>query len=144
MNITIRQATISDAIAIQILNRDEMNYDCSIELTTEKLNKLLNSQSDKIFVAVWDNNVVGYIHANNYELIFAPQWKNIMSIAVSSQHKRKGIGKALMNAVEQWAKDEGASALHLVSGETRLGAHEFYKKCGFVSKKKQLNFKKDL
>ena len=144
MNIEIREATLNDVAAIHGLNRDEMNYNCDIKLTEKKLSKLLESPTDKVFVAVADSKTAGYIHANNYELLFAPQWKNVMSIAVSSDYKRKGIGRALISAVEAWAKQEGAVAIHLVSGEERLGAHEFYKKCGFVNKKKQLNFEKEV
>lgn len=65
-----------------------------------------------------------------------------MGIAVSKQYKRQGVGKALLEAVEEWAKKTGASGVRLVSGETRSGAHAFYRYCGYEGEKRQINFKK--
>ena len=142
MEFEIREATIADADEIYILNRDEMGYEFPVEQTKEKLIKLLSNSSDKIFVAVAENKVVGYVHANDYDVIYAPHMKNIMGIAVSKDYKRNGIGVALLQFVENWAKQTGASGVRLVSGESRTGAHEFYRHCGYVGGKKQINFKK--
>ena len=142
MEFEIREATIADADEIYILNRDEMGYEFPVEQTKEKLIKLLSNSSDKIFVAVAENKVVGYVHANDYDVIYAPHMKNIMGIAVSKDYKRNGIGVALLQSVENWAKQTGASGVRLVSGESRTGAHEFYRHCGYAGEKKQINFKK--
>ena len=53
-----------DAKAIYELNAMEMGYDYPIDKTEEKLKQLLKSDKDKIFVALMDNIVVGYVHAN--------------------------------------------------------------------------------
>ena len=142
MEFEIREATISDVEGIYILNRDEMGYEFQIEQTKEKLIKLLSSGSDKIFVAVAENKVVGYVHANDYDVIYAPHMKDIMGIAVAKDYKHNGIGTALLHAVENWAKQTSASGVRLVSGESRIGAHEFYRHCGYAGEKRQINFKK--
>ncbi len=142
MNFLIREATILDAEAIWKLNCDEMGYDFSLKETKEKLEMLLQSQKDKIYVALSGDSLVGYVHANDYDLIYAPHMKNIMGIAVDSSYKRNGIGKALLHQVELWAKETGASGIRLVSGAERTDAHAFYRKCGFSGDKKQLNLKK--
>lgn len=77
-----------------------------------------------------------------YDVIYAPHMKNIMGIAVSSNFRKMGIGKALLDSVEHWARDTGASGVRLVSGATRTGAHEFYHHCGYSGDKKQINLKK--
>lgn len=142
MNFKIRNANPSDAEAIWKLNSEEMGYSYSLAATKAKLFKLLSDENHRIFVAVADGMIVGYIHANGYELLFAPSMRNVMAIAVSSNFKRKGIGRALLAEVEKWAVESGSTGVRLVSGETRTEAHEFYRKCGYVSNKKQLNFKK--
>lgn len=68
--------------------------------------------------------------------------KNIMGIAVLGQHKRKGIGKALLQKVEAWALQTGASGVRLVSGAARKEAHAFYRHCGYEGNKEQINLKK--
>ena len=142
MNFKIRDAKVTDAEAIWKLNTEEMGYTFSLEATRGKLIKLLTDVNNRIFVAVADGMIVGYIHANGYELLFAPSMRNVLAIAVSSQYKRQGIGRALLTEVEQWAVESGSTGVRLVSGEMRTEAHEFYRSCGYESKKKQLNFKK--
>lgn len=140
----IRECRPCDAGEIYELNKREMGYDFPAEATVRKLGQLLESGHDKIFVAEIGGKVVGYVHANDYDLIYAPHMKNIMGIAVSSEYKRCGIGKALLSEVEAWARETGACAVRLVSGETRTGAHEFYRRCGYSCGKRQLNFSKEV
>lgn len=142
MNLQIRQCEITDAKAIHDLNTRELGYDYSEDKTKEKLVKILDSSKDKIYVALIDDNVVGYVHANDYDVIYAPHMKNIMGIAVSSNFQKMGIGKALLTSIEHWAIDTGACGVRLVSGATRIGAHEFYHHCGYRGDKQQINFKK--
>lgn len=142
MKVKIRLFKPSDAEDLYKINTEEMGYDFSIEETRGKLLALVDSTKDKIYVAIVNNKVVGYIHANDYDVIYAPHMKNIMGIAVLQQYKRHGIGKALLDAVEAWARQTGAYGIRLVSGEIRTGAHEFYRYCGYEDGKRQLNFKK--
>lgn len=142
MNILVRNAELSDAPAIWKLNCEEMGYDFPLDSTREKMAALLSSETDRIFVAINENTVVGYIHANSYDLLYAPHLKNIMGIAVCSRHKRTGVGTALLNHVEAWAKQDGAAGVRLVSGASRTEAHAFYHKCGYSGDKEQLNLKK--
>lgn len=142
MNYVIRKATVHDAEAIHKLNCDEMGYDYPADKTEEKLKFLLDSTKDAVYVATVNDTVVGYIHANDYDLIYAPHMKNIMGIAVDSSYKHNGIGKALLQQVELWAKETGASGIRLVSGAGRTDAHAFYRKCGFSGDTEQLNLKK--
>lgn len=142
MDFQIRKCKIEDANAISSLNNIEMGYKYSIEDTKDKLERLLKSDKDKIFVATVQNTVVGFVHANDYDVIYAPLMKNIMGIAVSSEYKKYGIGKAMLEEIEKWAKETGAFGIRLVSGTARIGAHDFYRRCGYVGDKQQINFKK--
>ena len=142
MNIIIRQATTSDARDIANINKFEMGYDYPVKSTEIKLVLLLNSTQDKIFVAESNHQVVGYIHANDYDTLYFDHYKNIMGIAVLNEFQHKGIGQMLMSAVEKWAKETDAVGIRLVSGKSRTIAHEFYRKCGFTDGKEQFNFKK--
>lgn len=144
MSCIIREASLSDAEAIWMLNYTEMGYPFPLEATIDKLERLLVRSSDKIYVATVDGAVVGYVHANDYDVIYAPHMKNIMGIAVAHEHKHKGIGKSLLQQVELWAADTGATGVRLVSGAGRTGAHEFYRHCGYTGDKEQLNLKKKL
>lgn len=67
MNLQIRQCEITDAKAIHDLNLRELGYDYSDDATKEKIVKVLDSSKDRIYVALIDGNVIGYVHANDYE-----------------------------------------------------------------------------
>ncbi len=138
----IRQCRVEDAASLQALNSDGMGYAYSVEDTVKKLQRLLQSGKDCILVAVIKEKVVGYIHANDYDLLFSPHMKNIMAIAVARGYRRRGIGAALLLKVEEWAKASGAAGVRLVSGTARTEAHAFYQSCGYHREKEQLNFKK--
>lgn len=142
MSAVIRPATPEDAAALTRLNREEMGYNYPEEDTKRQLEKLLTDGGNRIYVAEADGTVVGYVHANDYDLLYAPHMKNIMGIAVSSGFRRSGIGRLLLEAVEQWAAQTGACGVRLVSGASRTGAHGFYRACGYQETKEQKNFKK--
>lgn len=142
MNYTIREATVQDAPAISHLSREALGYDFSSEETTKKLQLILGSVHDKVFVAVTEGVVVGYIHATDYDVLYFPTMKNIMGIAVDSTYRRCGIGTSLISAVEAWAKETGVHYIRLNSGAARKEAHTFYRRCGFDSEKEQLRFNK--
>ncbi len=140
MNVLIRDCRIGDSIDIQVLNQNELGYEYPLEAVEGKLENLLRERTHKIVVAVVDGKVIGYVHACAYDLLYAPPLKNIMGIAVSSDFKKRGIGKKLLNYVEQWARDTGADGVRLVSGATRTGAHAFYTACGYSCNKEQKYF----
>lgn len=142
MNYQIRECTLEDAEAIFLLNRDEMGYEYPLNETRKKLEYLLKSGKDKLFVAIVQGQVVGYVHGKDYDVLYVPHMKNIMGIAVFKQYRRHGIGQALLQQLEYWAKRTGATGIRLVSGGERADAHQFYEKCGYTRTKQQINFKK--
>lgn len=139
-NMIIRECQESDIQSLYKLNKNEMGYDYPQDKMIQQIKKILNKDTDKIFVAIINNKVVGYIHIHDYDLIYNDHLKNILGIAVSREYRHQGIGKALLCQAEKWAKETNAKGIRLVSGETRTGAHEFYKHCGYQFVKNQCNF----
>lgn len=140
--ITVRECALTDCESIYLLNKNDLGYDFPIEKTAKRLEMILGSNKDKIFVAEYGGKVIGYIHACDYDVIYGPSMKNILGLAVDSHYRKLGAGKALLTAAENWAKETGSAGVRLCSGAQRKGAHEFYKKCGYICSKEQLNFKK--
>ncbi len=142
MEVKVRPARPEDAAALTKLNREEMGYDYPCDKTAENLSRLLADVRNKILVAVAGEEVIGYVHLVDYDLLYADHMKNIMGIAVRSDCRRQGVGKVLLTAAEEWAKSSGADGVRLVSGSTRTGAHAFYRSLGYEGNKMQLNLKK--
>jgi GNAT superfamily N-acetyltransferase len=52
----------------------------------------------------------------------------VEDLAVSPQHRSQGVGKALLDAAKDWARERGASHLELDSADVREDAHRFYER----------------
>ncbi|MDP2672506.1 MAG: GNAT family N-acetyltransferase [Nanoarchaeota archaeon] len=78
----------------------------------------------KIYVGTLEKQIVGYIE-------IAPSKEWLWHIFVHPSYAGKGIGKFLMNKVEEMFKQEDLENIKLYA---RLNAVNFYKKLGFVEK----------
>lgn len=55
----------------------------------------------------------------------------IVALVVDENARGRGIGVALMDEAEHWAREQGATALQLNSGTHRPEAHAFYRQRGY-------------
>ena len=118
-----------------------MGYDYPVE---KRLARILHRKENQLLAACEKGKVVGYIHLQDYDVIYAGPMKNILGLAVLPQYRRRGWGRALLAAAQKRAVKDGCTGLRLVSGAQRTEAHEFYRRCGFAYQKDQKNFQKAL
>ena len=142
--IRLRPARQEDAAALQRLNADMLGYDYSLSDTQEQLHRLLAMPQHLIVVAEAEGKqeLVGYVHAQDYEVLYSSPMKDILGIAVHPDYQHQGIGSSLLAWIEQWASSQNACMIRLVSSEARVKAHAFYEANGYLREKHQLNFKK--
>jgi len=97
-------------------------------LENEMLNLKKNTSMGfgKVFVAVLDGEVVGYISLG--KRIFALM---IDAIIVSSHYQRKNIGRRLVEKAKEYAKSQGFHLLRTDTGAFMDYAIKFYLACGF-------------
>ena len=69
---------------------------------------------------------------------------NILGLAVDSNFQGRGIGKRLMNAIEDYALKNNISFIRLNSNVRRTEAHKFYESIGYVCDKTQKRLIKKL
>ncbi|MEA4899150.1 GNAT family N-acetyltransferase [Bacillota bacterium Meth-B3] len=138
----VREARACDAAAICRINRAALGYDCPEAETRAQLTLLLHSAHNRLWVAENAGDVLGYIHAADYDTVYGGCQKNILALAVDPVAQGRGIGRALLAAAEDWAGKSGAIGMRLVSGFDRTGAHRFYLACGYRMRKEQKNFVK--
>jgi len=132
----IREATINDIPELVIL-MNQLGYPTAIDNMKSRFNAILSNASYHTLVAEFDGNVVGmaglctnlfYEHDGSYV--------RIVAFVVDSNYRRKGIGEKLIQQAEKWAKEQGAIAIGLNSGnrEERKDAHQFYIDMGYQDK----------
>jgi GNAT superfamily N-acetyltransferase len=77
-----------------------------------------------------DGTPVGTATGAGYEA--EPAVAHVYAMWVAPDARGAGVGRALLDAVEAWAKDRGCGRLVLTVTETNAAARVFYGACGFV------------
>ena len=138
----LRALKATDVASIHEINKDALGYDFSPEETASQLTKL--SQDSHHFLLGYEDDtshkLVGYIHAEVYESLYSKPGFNILALAVLPQTQCKGIGKTLLEGLEQEAEKRGYNFIRLNSADHRLGAHAFYERVGYTCDKMQKRF----
>lgn len=142
-DIIIRQAKIEDYKDICKICCDDLGYNCSEELVKERL-KGLDKNNERVLVAVYNSEVVGYLHAQIYKTLYFEELINFLGLAVSKEYRNKKVGTRLVNEIENWAKKKGINKVRVNSGFSRKEAHEFYRSLGYNNEKEQIRFLKCL
>ena len=99
------------------------------ERAREAISAAISDEESAVFVAEHRSGLLGfctaYLELNSVR--FGPRcW--VEDLAVSPEHRSQGVGKALLDAAKDWARERGATHLELDSAETRLDAHRFYER----------------
>ncbi len=100
--------------------------------------KLAQARETVGFVAAEEARVIGFIagFVGQYrDGAIHNEARDTVTMArawVDPQVRREGIGRALANAVESWARDKGAKILEVQVTENNDLAVEFYRKLGFT------------
>ena len=138
----LRTLKATDVASIYEINKDALGYDFSPEETASQLDKL--SQDPHHFLLGFEeptsHDLLGYVHAEVYESLYSKPGFNILALAVLPQTQGQGIGKTLLQGLEQEAKKRGYNFIRLNSADHRLGAHAFYEKVGYTCDKTQKRF----
>jgi len=62
----------------------------------------------------------------------APKVVELIGMFVRPQARGRGVGEALIDAVTGWARQQGATTVHLWVTETNKHARLLYERCGFT------------
>ncbi|WP_439660072.1 GNAT family N-acetyltransferase [Lentzea sp. HUAS TT2] len=135
----IRDVLAEDAPAIQQINREALDYEFPLPETLAQLERIIKAPNVVLLVAVDGADVLGYIQLSDYENTYHRPLKNLITLAISPRHQRRGVGRALLAAGEEWARADGAAGVRLVTGQNRVHAREFYAANGYAVRKEQTN-----
>ena len=100
---------------------------------------------DEVLVAVGeDDQPIGWIHVSRFASLEASDVALSGGLVVDDAHRAGGIGEALLDAAEGWARGHGASTMVVRSRITRERAHRFYERHGYRTVKTSHVFEKPL
>jgi len=127
-DVAIRAAVPSDAAALGPLLA-ALGYPAPADRIAPRLTRLAASGNAVALVASVDggDDLGGLITAHTLASIHhdAPvAW--ITTLVVAESARRRGVGRALVRAAEEWARAQGAVRVSVSSGVQRADAHAFY------------------
>jgi GNAT superfamily N-acetyltransferase len=140
----MRRALIEDAPEIARL-AGELGYPTEPPEMRSRLSFLTDDPDHHI--VVWNgvgDRLLGWVHAEHRRALDAPDRVELMGLVVDPSARRSGIGAALLEAAEEWARNRGVDTIRVRSNVARDSSHLFYEKMGFERQKTQHVYRKPL
>jgi GNAT superfamily N-acetyltransferase len=91
---------------------------------------------------VEEGRLVGWGHVYVVHGIESDPHAEVGGLVVDASARGRGVGRALMDAIERWAAAQGLAEVALRSNVIRGEAHAFYRALGYESPKTQHKFRK--
>lgn len=131
----IRTFRNEDISGICNLINSELEYDVSCEDLKAQISQMQEDKNYVIFTAVDNKKIIGFI---GLQICLAFEIKGkvmrIIALAVTCYSQGQGIGSALIQEAERYAKENNISTVLVNSGLKRAKAHHFYEKNSFYKK----------
>lgn len=105
---------------------------------------LLADEDHGLFVAESGGRVAGFLHVVVHDTppipILVPRRLAVVdNLVVRRDLRRAGIGRALMERAEQWAREQGATEIDLTVFEFNAGAIAFYRSLGYETRTRRMS-----
>jgi ribosomal protein S18 acetylase RimI-like enzyme len=99
---------------------------------------------EKTVVAELDGELAGFACVQIYQSWCYPRpWAELTELYVRPQHRRRGLGRAMLMLAEQLARDADAAEIVLLTGQSNSAAQSLYEGCGYARQARS-SFSKDL
>jgi GNAT superfamily N-acetyltransferase len=139
----IRKATRDDAARVAELS-GTLGYPVSSDAMEQRLGRVLSLETHTVFVAEISGDIVGWIHGAEQEMLELGSRCEICGLVVAEGQRGRGVGRRLVDAVEDWARTRGLEDVSVRSNVIRPESHPFYERIGYVRVKTQHAYRKRL
>jgi GNAT superfamily N-acetyltransferase len=127
----LRPAGPADAAGIADL-LTQLGYPTEPAEMERRLAHLTARDDYHALAAVADDRIVGFAGAMvGYFFEREGVYGRVLALVVDEAYRRRGIGRTLLVAAEDWLEDRGAVACIINSGSHRPDAHRFYERMGY-------------
>lgn len=140
---SVREAGFQDVNHLSKLFMEFIGQPSNIDFLQKQLKIISKDPNYFVSVACENQKVIGTaMGIICYDLVGnCKPFLLIENVVVSPEHRNKGVGKLLMNSLEDFGRSHHCNYVMLVSHITRIQAHKFYESIGFEI---QAGFKKRL
>ena len=135
---------LEDAQVVAVL-AGQLGYPSTTEEIERRFLLLDGSPLDALFGAETEDRVlVGWVHVQRHHSLELDPYALVVALVVDERFRGGGVGRALLEATEQWARDHGLTEMRVRSNVTRRRTHRLYKQRGYQNVKTSHVFLKQL
>lgn len=113
----------------------ELIHELGHEVTEKQVRKnlvVLKKTGETPLVATVDKKVVGLVGMHRMVTVHRPaSVGRIPVLVVAKDAQGLGLGRMLVDAVEQWCRKKGCQLIEVTSNDRRADAHAFYRHMGY-------------
>ncbi|HEV2491594.1 MAG TPA: N-acetyltransferase [Terriglobia bacterium] len=106
---------------------DQVCFPPGVSYSRQELDDFIHDGDSTTWVAESDADLVGFLVANREP----PHAAHIITIDVVEEWRRRGVGRALMDAAEAWAGQENLAVIYLETAVDNTVAQRFYESRGY-------------
>jgi len=155
MEISVRKATVDDYSSLcelfdegDALHRDHLprifQEPSGAAREQDYYSELIADENVALLVAEVGERLVGFVHAMMRDApafpIFVPRhYALVDGIVVSAGFHNQGIGRILMDKMQEWAIAKGANSIELNVYEFNTSAISFYERLGYQTFSRKMN-----
>jgi len=105
--------------------------------TRDELRTALDERREALLVVEHEGMVLGFARVSVYDTPSAPSLvprrrAHLDALVVATASRRRGLGRRLVAACADWARERGATQMLLTVWEGNGGALEFYRRLGYA------------
>ncbi len=127
----LRAARAGDAPEIATLS-GQLGYPATPSQIEARLAGILSDPAHVVLVAVdAEDRAVGWLHAVIRPSLESDPFVQIAGLVVASDRRAGGIGSALVERAEAWAREAGIGLIRVRTNVVRDRAHRFYARAGY-------------
>lgn len=129
----VREARHSDAAAVSEL-LEELGYrQDGRRATARRMEEWAEDPLSGVFVAELEAEILGVIAVHVCPFFERDGcWARIVALVVSGRVRHRGVGTRLVTAAERFGAGRGCVRLEVTSADDRHGAHQFYRRRGYI------------
>jgi ribosomal-protein-alanine N-acetyltransferase len=125
-NLTLRLATRADAPAIATLSRDRIEHGLGWSWTAPRVLRSIRDPATNVVVALEGDTPLGFGIMKYHD-----EEAHLLLLAVRAAMGRRGVGRALVQWLEDVARVAGVGQVYLEARTTNGGARAFYRRLGY-------------
>lgn len=124
---------ISKLIYSEDIPVSEINslLDEGVEWDVVEGKKFLENPDNVFFLAKWDGEFAGFLTGHRLQRFDKRKAEILLyEVGVNEKFQKRGIGKALLEMVKQWAREVGADEVWVLTNKSNIAANALYQSAG--------------